>query len=245
LLGVIQGPAELLPISSSGHLALVPRLLGWEYARLAPDVRKTFEVALHAGSAPALFVALRRRGLGELGHLGLTLLPPALVGGIFEGAVERRLGSVASVCAGQVAAGAALLLADLAPERRDSPDALDHLAVGLAQAAALAPGISRSGAALTAARCRGLSRPASLLLSLRAAVPVTLAAGALKAVRVARTPLPSELRRPLAVGCAAALISGLAFLPLLPLLERPGLLRGLACYRIVLGAGLAPWSNWT
>ena len=74
-----------------GHLALVPRLLGWEYAGLAPDVRKTFEVALHAGSAPALLVALRRRGLGELRHLWLTLLPPVLVGGVFEGALERRL----------------------------------------------------------------------------------------------------------------------------------------------------------
>jgi undecaprenyl-diphosphatase len=239
LLGAIQGPAELLPVSSSGHLAVVPRLLDWEYARLAPDVRKTFEVALHAGSAPALFVALRRRGLGQLRHLGLTLLPPALVGGLFEGTVERRLGSAASVCAGQVAAGVALLLADLAPERRDSPDALDHLAVGLGQAAALAPGVSRSGAALTAARCRGLSRSASLLLSLRAAVPVTLAAGALKAGRMARKPLAGELRAPLAVGCAAALISALGSLPLLPLLERPAPLRALAGYRIVLGAALA------
>jgi undecaprenyl-diphosphatase len=245
LLGLIQGPAELLPVSSSGHLALLPRLLDWEYTRLAPDVRKTFQVALHAGSAPALVVALRRRGLGELRHLWLTFLPPVLVGGVFEGALERRLGSVASVCTGQVAAGAALLLADLAPERRGSPDARDHLAVGLAQAAALAPGVSRSGAALTAARCRGLSRPASLLLSLRAAVPVTLAAGTLKAVRMARTPLRSEFRRPLAVGCSAALISGLASLPLLPLLERPAPLRALACYRMVLGAMLAPRSDRT
>ena len=220
-------------------MALVSRLFDWEYARLAPDVRKTFEVALHAGSAPALFVALRDRGLGRFGHLGLTLLPPALLGGLFEEAVERRLGNAASVCAAQVAAGVALLLADLAPERRASPDALDHLVVGLAQAAALAPGVSRSGAALTAARCRGLSRPASLLISLRAAVPVTLAAGALKAVRMAHRPPTPELHAPLAVGCAAALISALASLPLLPLLERPAPLRALAAYRIVLGATLA------
>lgn len=221
-------------------MALAAHLWDWEYARLAPDVRKTFEVALHAGSAPALLVALGHRGFGQFRHLGLTLLPPALVGGLFERAVERRLGSVGSVCAGQVAAGVALLLADLAPERRASPDALDHLAVGLAQALALAPGVSRSGAALTAARCRGLSRSASLLLSLRAAVPVTLAAGALKGIRMARKPLAPELHAPLAVGCAAALISALASLPLLPLLERPALLRVLAGYRIVLGAALAP-----
>jgi undecaprenyl-diphosphatase len=226
-------------------MALVPQVFDWDYAELAPDVRKTFEVALHAGSAPALFVALRRRGLGQLRHLGLTLLPPALVGGLFEDAVERRLGSIAWVRNAQVAAGMALLLADLAPERRDSPDAHDHVAVGLAQAAALAPGVSRAGAALTAARCRGLSRSASLLLSLRAAVPVTLAAGALKAFRTARKPLAPELRAPLAVGWAAALISGLASLPLLRLLERPAPLRALAGYRIVLGATLAPRPNRT
>jgi len=224
-------------------MTLVSRVLDWDYAGLAPDVRKTFEVALHAGSAPALFVALRRHGLGQLRHLGLTLLPPALVGGLFEDAVERRLGSVAWVCAAQVAAGVALLAADLAPERRESPDALDHVAVGLAQAAALAPGVSRSGAALTAARCRSLSRSASLLLSLRAAVPVTLAAGALKALRMARKPLAPELRAPLAMGWAAALISALASLPLLPLLERPAPLRALAGYRIVLGTTLAPWRD--
>ena len=226
-------------------MELVPRVLNWDYAGLAPDVRKTFEVALHAGSAPAVFVALRRHGLGQLRHLALTLVPPALVGALFEDAVERRLGNVASVCTAQVAAGVALLLADTAPERRDSPDAVDHVAVGLAQVAALAPGVSRSGAVLTAARCRGLSRSASMVLSLRAAVPVTLAAGALKAFRVARKPLAPELRAPLAVGWAAALISALASLPLLPLLERPAPLRALAGYRIVLGATLAPWPNRT
>jgi undecaprenyl-diphosphatase len=213
----------------------VPRLLDWEYAELAPDVRKTFEVALHAGSAPALFVAMRRWGLGELRHLGLTLLPPAFVGGLFEDAIERRLGGVASVCAGQVVGGAALLLADLTSDRRSSPDALDHLAVGFAQAAALVPGVSRSGAALTAARRRGLSRSASVRLSLRAALPVTLAAGALKGARMARTPLAPELRLPLVAGCAAALVSALASLPLLPLLERRAPVRTLACYRIALG----------
>ena len=58
-LGALQGPAELLPISSSGHIALVPELLGWEYGRLDPELRKAFEVALHAGTAAALLIALR------------------------------------------------------------------------------------------------------------------------------------------------------------------------------------------
>jgi undecaprenyl-diphosphatase len=222
-------------VSSSGHLALVPRLLGWEYAQLAPEVRKTFEVALHAGSAPALFVALQSRGAGHLRHLGLTLLPPALVGGLFEGTIERRLGGVTSVCAGQVAGGVGLLLADLAPEQRGAPGALDHLVVGVAQAAALMPGVSRSGAALTAARWRRLSRSASVQLSLRAAIPVTVAAGLLKAARAARSPLPPDLRAPLAAACTTAMLSALLALPLLPHLERRAALRSLACYRIAFG----------
>ena len=67
-LGLLHGPAELLPISSSGHVTLVPWLLGWRYPRLDPELRKSFEVALHAGTAAALLVGLRgevaaRRGL--------------------------------------------------------------------------------------------------------------------------------------------------------------------------------------
>jgi undecaprenyl-diphosphatase len=234
-LGLIQGPAELLPVSSSGHLALVPRLLGWKHADLAPEARKTFEVALHAGSAPALCVAAGRRGLGDLRYLGLTMLPAAVIGKAFEGPIERRLGGTASVCAGQVAGGLTLLVADLAGERRNAANALDHLAVGFAQAAALMPGVSRSGAALTAGRLRGLSRRASLGLSLRAALPVTLAAGALKGARMARTPPAPGLGAPLAAGCVAALVSSMASLPLLTVLERRGVLRAVALYRIALG----------
>lgn len=198
-------------------------------------MRKAFEVALHAGSVPALLVAARRGGLGELRCLGLTLLPPAVLGGLFEGAIERQLGRVEWVCAGQALAGVVLLLADLSPERRRSPGAVDHLAIGLAQAAALAPGVSRFGAALSAARLRGLSRSASLRIAVGAAVPVTVAAAALKGTRIARGDLPAELRPALAAGAVAALLSSLAALPLVSLLDRRGVLRGLAVYRIALG----------
>lgn len=222
-------------MSSSGHLALLPRLAGWDYAELEPTARKAFEVALHAGSVPALLAAARRGGLGELRYLGLTLVPPAVLGAALEGFVERRLGRVEWVCAGQVIAGAAMLLADLSAERRRSAGAADHLVVGFAQAAALAPGVSRFGAALSVARLRGLSRSASLQLSLRAAVPVTVAAAGLKGARMAHGDLPAQLRPALAAGGVAALVSSLAALPLLSLLERPVAVRVLACYRIALG----------
>jgi undecaprenyl-diphosphatase len=214
----------------------VPWLLRWRCAGLAPEARKSLEVARHAGSAPALALAVRREGLGPLPPLALTLLPPALAGLLIERPVEERLGGPRSVAAAQALAGTALLLADRTPERRTRAGALDHLAVGLAQAAALAPGVSRSGAALTAARLRGLSRRESQLLALRAAVPVTVAAAGLKGFRAAGGGLPEGLGRPAAAGAAAALLSGFASLPLLPLLERRGAVRALAAYRIALGA---------
>jgi undecaprenyl-diphosphatase len=232
VLGALQGPAELLPVSSSGHLALVPRLLGWDYSELPADARKTFEVALHAGSAPALALALR----GELfrsPHLqALTFLPPALVGLALERPIERRLGGLRSVALAQIAGGLALLLADRRPELRSAATPSDHLCVGFAQAAALVPGVSRSGAALTVARLRGLSRPASAALALRAALPVTLGAGLLKGTRAVQDGVPRELRLPAAVGAGAALVSALAALPL----ARATRWRGVAVYRVALGA---------
>ena len=218
-------------MSSSGHLALVPRLLGWEYAALPADARKTFEVALHAGSAPALALAVRGELRGEAHLLLLTLLPPAVAGLALERPIERRLGGPRSVAVAQILAGAALLAADLRCSDRREAGALDHLAVGLAQAAALVPGVSRSGAALTAARLRGLSRPAAVSLSLRAALPVTVGAGALKCVRAARDGVPGELVAPAAVGAAAACVSALAALPL----ARGTRWREIAIYRIALG----------
>jgi undecaprenyl-diphosphatase len=219
-------------VSSSGHVALVPRLLGWDYDGLPPDTRKTFEVALHAGSAPAVALALRGTRSRAPLLLGLTLLPPALAGALLERPIEQRLGGPRSVAVAQIVAGAALLLADGRPERRDTPTAADHLAVGCAQAAALVPGVSRSGAALTVARLRGLSRTAAADLSLQAALPVTVGAGLLKGLRTARDGVPAELRKPAALGAGAACASGLAALPL----ARGTRWRGLAAYRIGLGA---------
>jgi undecaprenyl-diphosphatase len=271
-------------VSSSGHVALVPWLLGWPCAGMAPEARKSLEVALHAGSTPALALAVRREGLGPHAPLALTLLPPALAGLLFERPVEERLGGPRSVAVAQLAAGTALLLADRTPERRSTPGALDHLAVGVAQAVALAPGVSRSGAAFTAARLRRLSRQASQRLALRAAMPVTLAAAALKGfraaarftvgasdskrfraaqpataaaakplavaaaepygARAAASGFPPGLARSAAAGAAAALLSGLASLPLLPSLERRGFVRVLAGYRIALGGASLALERW-
>jgi undecaprenyl-diphosphatase len=137
------------------------------------------------------------------------------------------------VAVAQIVGGAALIAADRRPELRSEATARDHLLVGLAQATALIPGVSRSGAALTAARLAGLSRPAAVAMSLRAALPVTVGAGVLKGVRAAREGVPAELRAPAAVGAAAACASALAALPLAHS-TRWG---GVGLYRIALGLG--------
>jgi undecaprenyl-diphosphatase len=227
-------------VSSSGHLALLPRLLGWDYAELRGETRKSFEVALHAGSAPVLAAvavrAARREGEAADGvTLGLTLLPPVAAGFVLERPIERRLGGMRSVGLAQIAAGAALLLADRRREERSRSDAGDHLAVGLGQAIALVPGVSRAGAALTAARLRGLSRPASLRLALTAAAPVTLGAVALKGLRAARAGGHNELLAPVLAGAGAAFASAVAASPLVDRLERARSYAPLAAYRIGLG----------
>jgi undecaprenyl-diphosphatase len=227
-------------VSSSGHLALLPRLLGWHYADLPGDARKTFEVACHAGSVPVVVAAVRRlrRRAGEradLAALPLAVLPAGVAGLAFERPIEARLGGPRSVGAAQIGAGLALALADRRGGERERSTPADHLAVGVAQAVALVPGVSRLGAALTAARLRGLSRRASLRLALAAAAPVTLGALGLKAVRAAGGGLDRDLRAAALTGGGAALVSAAAAYPLLARLERAPSYAPLAAYRIALG----------
>lgn len=244
-LGLLQGPTELLPVSSSGHIALVPELLGWDYAELDPEARKAFEVALHVGTAAALSLVLRHEiaevaaGLSARRLLGVALafLPPALAAALFEQAIEGRLGSVRSVAVAQVAAGLALGLADLRPARRSYAEAgpLDHGLLGLGQAAALAPGVSRGGGSLTMLRLRGFERDAAHRLARHAALPIILAAAGLKGTRVARRRLAPELARPFMVGAAASFASTIASRRLIALMDGARSYRMIAAYRVALG----------
>jgi undecaprenyl-diphosphatase len=216
-LGLLHGPAELVPVSSSGHVAALPWLLGWEVAGWDGARRKELEVALHAGSAVALLL-VARPARARPALLAAAFLPPALAGLALERRIEERLGTPVTLAAGLLAGGAALALADRAPERRRAEHArlIDGLALGLAQAAALVPGVSRNGATLAAARARGFSRPDASRLSWEVALPVLVGATALKGTRVAqavaasRDPGGGARVRPLAAGAGAALASTLA-----------------------------------
>jgi len=215
-LGAIQGAAELLPVSSSAHVAMVPWLLGWEVSRWPPDHRKELEVALHTGAAVALAPALWRER-ADLRTLALSLAPPVILGYAFERWIEERLGGPAAIAGGLLAGAGALAAADARPGARTraarigrtaSPapaiSARDGLILGLAQAAALAPGVSRTGATLAAARALGFSRAEASSLSFGVAAPVLAGATALKARRLGSS--GSDLRV-LAAGAASAFAS--------------------------------------
>jgi undecaprenyl-diphosphatase len=151
----------------------------------------------------------RRRG----GLFALSLGPPALAGLLLRGPIERRLGGPRSIAAGLLAGAAAMTLADAAPaegrRRLAQAGPSDGLALGLAQALALIPGVSRSGATLTAARARGFGRRDAQTLSWHAALPVIVGASGLELLRIARRGAPAEVRPALATGGAAAFASTL------------------------------------
>jgi undecaprenyl-diphosphatase len=169
--------------------------------------------------------------------LGLSFVTPAACGVALERPIERHLGGPLPTALGLLIGAAAMALADRRPQNRDGDPAgtVDGLALGLAQAAALAPGVSRNGATLTAARWRGFNREHANLLSRTVALPVILAAAALKGSRLRRRGLPAEQRPAFIVGTAASFASTLASQVLIRLVERDSSLAPYAVYR----AGLA------
>lgn len=246
--GLIQGPTELLPVSSSGHLVIAPHLLGSDFVDLDPALKKTFEVALHAGTAAALVIVLRDEVLEavrsldgrRIGMIVSSLAPAAAAALGFEQVIEGRLSRPEVVVVGLVAGSAAMAWADgLEGSRsRASADWRDGLALGLAQAIALVPGVSRSGSTIVAARARGFDPLSASELSMHVALPVIAGATLLKGVRARQSGLPSELRAPLAVGVLGAFVSSFASARLLASKHRGrGLLKYVA-YRLLLAAGV-------
>jgi len=221
-LGLAQGPTELLPVSSSGHTTLIPFLAGWPYAELDDEVRKSFEVALHAGAGMALAIDMRRelidatRALDRrrVGLIASSLAPPAIVGYALRPVIERRLGGPRSIAVALAGGAIAMALTDRgsADSNRSQLDAgpRDGLALGLAQAVALIPGVSRNGATLAAARSRGFGRRDAQMLSWHAALPVMLGAGVLEGARTARRSSSRRSRAALLVGGTSAFASTLA-----------------------------------
>jgi len=261
-LGLLHGPSELLPISSSAHTALVPWLLGWSYGELDPSLRKSFEIALHAGTALALaacppwqrrqeraqarFSSLSStsptRPAARLATLACAVGPPAAAGFLLGERIERRLGTPDTIAAGLLAGAIVMAATDLCGEgdrRSRTAQPRDGLALGAAQTLALMPGLSRSGMSAAAARMRGFARTDADRLCWQAGLPVIAGATLLKGVRQARAGVGAEHRRALAAGAAGAFCSTLVSTRALPPERRLRLLPAAVAYRVGLAGAVS------
>ncbi|MBJ7347210.1 MAG: undecaprenyl-diphosphate phosphatase [Thermoleophilaceae bacterium] len=247
--GLLQGPTELLPVSSSGHLVLAPWLVQSQYRDLDPELRKAFEVALHVGTAVALVLVMRDEVIEAIVELdgrravlvATTLAPAAAAALLFERQIERYASRPEVVAAGLVLGAGAMWWADRLPETRTraSATARDGLAIGFAQAMALVPGVSRNGATLVAARVLGFEREAAMELSMHAALPVIGGAAVLKGVRLAKRGMPAELRQPFVLGALGAFGTSVVCAKLMARSRRARRLTPYAVYRVGLAALVA------
>jgi undecaprenyl-diphosphatase len=232
ILGLVQGLSEFLPISSSGHLLLVPWLFGWhDFDNSA--IEKAFDVALHVGTLVAVvgyfwreLVVYVRDGVRMVIHrerpatpegrlawlLVLSSIPAAIAGALFEKTIDNRLGKPGLIAVSLIVFGVLLGIADRRAGRRtlDEYQTDDALKVGAAQILALNPGTSRSGITMTAARFLGFTRDAAARASFLMAIPVTAGAVAYKMLKLAGDGIPTGLGVPMVVGIITAGVSGWA-----------------------------------
>lgn len=228
ILGLVQGATEFLPISSSGHLVLVPWLLGWG------DINDlTFDTTVHLGTLVAVLIyfrsdvlailqgvlkTLRQRNLNDVnGRLGWFILlgtvPAAVAGVLLEDFFEQLFGSPTIVSILLLVTGALLFFSERVAQRLREAESVswsDSLMIGVAQAAAIAPGISRSGATIAAGLALGLKREAAARFSFLLALPIIAGAGLLKLIEALQTGVLSGQGSILVIGFITAAVSGYA-----------------------------------
>jgi undecaprenyl-diphosphatase len=248
VLGLVQGATEFLPVSSSGHLILVPMLLGW------PDQGLAFDAAVHLGTVVALLIyftgELRRLAAGVLqgrsadrrlaAAVVLGTIPAGLVGFALKRTIESRLRSVTVVAVSTLAWALVLWWADRQAARNQVRDL--HavgigrgLVIGLAQALALVPGTSRSGITLSAGLFTGLDRATAARFAFLLGLPVTAAAGLHQVTELLRSGLSEDSLGILALGVGTALVAGLAAIRFLVAYLQRRTLLVFVIYRIALG----------
>ncbi len=256
-LGIVQGLTELLPISSSGHLILVPWLAEWTFLEDNDAFNQTFDVALHIGTTVAVIMyfwtdisrltaawlgTLRTRTIKTTDEriawfVAIATIPALIVGGLFADKISSHLGEPWQIAILLAVFGVVLWLADRRPQDRKFSDLTMKTAVvvGLLQCLALMPGVSRSGITISAGRALRLDRDTAARFSFLLLVPVSVAAVIYTAVKdVGFGELPSGWVGPFVVGTIAAFGSGLFAIHALLGLVRRHSFTGFVIYRIVL-----------
>jgi undecaprenyl-diphosphatase len=261
VLGLTQGLSEFLPISSSGHLLVVPWLFGWDDFKSNAALEKSFDVALHIGTLVAVVVYFRhdlvvyvRAGLRTIFHrrepmthegkiawlLLLSTIPGVIVGGLGQSFIDDHLGQIPLIAVMLIVFGVVLYIADRQRGARviDSFSARDAIVIGLVQACALQPGVSRSGSTMTAGRFLGFSREGAARVSFLMAVPITAGAVLYKATKQLKDGVPGGLWWPLAVGVLASAASGFLAVAGLLRLVRTRSFTPFVIYRVLAGAAI-------
>jgi undecaprenyl-diphosphatase len=233
VLGITQGLSEFLPISSSGHLLLVPWLFGWrDFVGAGADLEKTFDVALHlgtlvgtiayfrhdlAGFARAGFRSLRVRRIDDdtarlAWLLVVSAIPGAVIGALFDSWIEEHLGEIWLIATMLIVFGLVLLAADRLQGHRPAAEfsLRDALVMGTAQAVAFQPGVSRSGMTITAGRWLRFNRDGAARLSFLMSLPITAGAVLYKGVKLfaGGGGVPSGFEAAFAWGVVASGVTG-------------------------------------
>ena len=242
VLGIVQGLTEFLPVSSSAHLILVPWLLKWQ-----EDPGLAFDVVLHLGTLLALIVFYWREWLemvlslvnGDSVRRRLLFLlivasvPGAIIGVLLEKQAETIFRSPTLIAVTLATLGLILWAADAFGSKKRKIDDLtlvDALLIGLSQALAIIPGVSRSGATITTARFLGIDRPDAANFSFLMATPIIAGAGLLEARKFFHSGLTPQL----GWGFAASAVFGLIAIVWLLSYVRTHTYRPFAIYRIAL-----------
>lgn len=226
VLGIVQGLTEFLPISSSGHLILVPWLFGWDDFAGEAGLEKTFDVALHVGTLVGV-VAYFRHDLVRLagaafgqpkspdGRLAWLLLasalPAAVTGALLADFIEEKTGAIWLIGVMLIVFALVLYWADRLPGDRAIEEyrLKDALTMGVGQALALQPGVSRSGVTITVGRIRRFNRDSAARISFLMSLPIIAGAILFSGVDVmTEGGIPSDFVAPFVWGILASAVSG-------------------------------------
>jgi undecaprenyl-diphosphatase len=258
VLGIVQGLSEFLPISSSGHLLLVPELFHWTELTDDPNLNKTFDVALHIGTFVGAAWYFRKdlarylvAGLRSIRDrrirttderiawlLLLSAVPGAIVGALLSSTIEEELGEPILIGVMLIVFGLVLYWADHLPSGRsaDQYQTRDAVLMGIGQALALQPGVSRAGVTISVGRWLRFDREAATRISFLMSLPIIAGAGLYKGLEVATgRGIESDVVAPFLWGMVAAGVSGFLSIAWLLKFLRTRSFTPFVIYRVVVG----------
>ncbi len=238
ILGIVQGLTEFIPVSSTAHLILIPKFFGWQGGL---DTL-SYDIALHGGTLLALLVYFRKQWLSLLTverplllKIIIATIPAGVAGILFKDAVSTTLRNSYVIAASLVVVGIVMLIAERNKGQRtfSSITTKNALAIGLAQALALIPGVSRSGITISAGLFGGIERESSARFSFLLSMPVIAGATLLEGIHVMKNPVSYDMSLFVA-GFIASAVTGFITIKSLLWFFRRFSLRTFVYYRFAL-----------